>query len=109
MIDTRVLKIKGNPRDVVTRSIIDDEERLLIKKMSLFHVDLQKYASDRDRQDCYNNIVHFFVSQIDATQTIIFCEERKIVHALKAYLDKEGIPRPFLRVNRWTRRQERRI
>ena len=26
MIDTRVLKIKSNPRDVVTRSIIDDEE-----------------------------------------------------------------------------------
>ena len=96
MIDTRDLKVSSNPRDVITRCIIDDEERLLIKKMSLFHVDVRKYASDRDRQECYNSIVHFFVSQIDATQTIIFCEERKIVHALKAYLDKEGIPASVL-------------
>ena len=99
----RVLKIKVI-QDVVTRSIIDDEEAL-IRRCLCFTL-IQKYASDRDRQDCYNNIVHFFVSQIDATQTIIFCEERKIVHALKAYLDKEGIPASFLRINRWTRRQE---
>lgn len=81
--------LKSSPR--VNRVIIDNEEALLIKKMSIFHVDVSKYANDRDRQESYNSIVHFFVNEIAATQTIIFCEERKIVHALGDYLKKNSI------------------